>query len=564
MQIVPFHTTIKERHRKNEVVLIIGGGATAIALIYSYLQMAANRNDLPKTLYIVEKRDRFGPGAAYESDLASNLLNTKTGYITPFHDRPGDFYNWLKVNELDWRSRYSSLILDEHGYAPRPLFGEYLQGQMERLVRNAVDLGITIIKIKAEAKDLFRSGNGYIVRTDCGAIQCDFVFFLCGRLSRATPIDVLKSKRVLASPYPVSRLTNVIPKGASVGIIGARLSCIDAVIGLIEQGHRGPINIHSRSGHFPSVRGTQSRITPRVLTLEGLDALIQKKGKLNLLDLWGMVREEIALQGGAETGGVFRLPLPPRDLIAFLREEITKASGERVWQAVLYSTNAIIDRMWASLREDDRTEFLSRYLSVFTAYRVSIPVENAQKILKYLHSGQLKFIAGAFDVGFEQSVKPVVTMHDQSGAAISYDYVVNAMGTTRAACATDSVLVNNLFERGIMSPHKFGGIAVDTDSYCVIGADGLVSSQLRAVGELTAGAFFFTSALDINVRHARNCVTQFARALRMRAPGLLPGRLYRLDADPRLFASVCAGKLRPVADEGAHPAEGGRVGGGEG
>ena len=516
MQIVPFHTTNKESHHKNKVVSIIGCGATAVAFVYSYLQMAANGNDLPKMLYIFEKRDRFGPGAAYESDLATNLLNTKTGYITPFHDRPGDFYNWLKVNELDWRSRYSSLILDEHSYAPRPLFGEYLQGQMDRLVKNAADLGIAIIKFNAEAKDLLRSGSGYIIKTDCGSIQCDFVFFLCGSLSRATRTDELESKRVLASPYPVSRLTDVIPERGSVGIIGARLSCIDAVIGLIEQGHRGPINIHSRSGYFPSVRGTQNRITPKVLTLEGLDALIQKKGKLNLLDLWGMVREEIALQGGAETGGDFQLPLPPRDLVAFLREEITKASGERVWQAVLYSTNAIIDRLWASLREDHRTEFISRYLSVFMAYRVSIPVENAQKILRYLQSGQLKFLAGAFDIGFERSGKPVVTMHDQSGAAISYDYVVNAMGTTRAASATGSVLVNNLFERGIMSPHNLGGIAVDTDSYCVIEAGGLVNSQLRAVGELTAGAFFFTSALDINVRHARNCVTQFARALTMR------------------------------------------------
>jgi uncharacterized NAD(P)/FAD-binding protein YdhS len=64
-----------------------------------------------------------------------------------------------------------------------------------------------------------------------------------------------------------------------------------------------------------------------------------------------------------------------------------------------------------------------------------------------------------------------------------------------------------------MSPHKFGGIAVDTDSYCVIGADGKINSQLRAVGELTAGVFFFTSALDINARHARTCATQFATAL---------------------------------------------------
>jgi uncharacterized NAD(P)/FAD-binding protein YdhS len=325
--------------------------------------------------------------------------------------------------------------------------------------------------------------------------------------------DERKSKRVLANPYPVSKLTHIIPTRASVGIIGARLSCIDAVIGLVEQGHQGPINIHSRSGYFPSVRGTQGRITPRVLTLEKLDALIKIKGKLNLTDILGMIQEEIIIQGGAKTSGDFQLPLPPKDLVSFLCEEIIKASGERIWQAVLYCTNPIIDRLWNSLNEDDMEHFMKRYLSLFMAYRVSIPVENAHKILRYLQSGQVRFLAGSFDISFEQSGKPVVNMHDQSGADIRYDYIVYAIGNPRLVNNCHSALINNLLQRGIVSPHKFGGIVVDTDSYCVIDANGKINYQLRAIGELTAGAFFFTSALDISARHARTCATQFATAL---------------------------------------------------
>src|SRR4051812_32816895 len=114
-----YNAAKQEKYHKNGVISIIGGGATALAFLYSYLQLAASGNDLPEMLYLFESRDRFGPGAAYQPDLASNLLNTKTGFITPFHDRPGDFYNWLKFNESDWRSRYSSFKLDQDNYAPR-------------------------------------------------------------------------------------------------------------------------------------------------------------------------------------------------------------------------------------------------------------------------------------------------------------------------------------------------------------------------------------------------------------------------------------------------------------
>jgi uncharacterized NAD(P)/FAD-binding protein YdhS len=504
------------KHHKKDAVSIIGGGATAVAFLHGYVQMVDDGHEMPDLVYIFERRDRFGPGAAYESDLASNLLNTKTGFITPFHDRPGDFFKWLAANESNWRARYSPLDLDEHSYAPRRLFGEYLESQMGRLVLEAADRGIQIVQINAEVHDVSPLGHGYVVKTDSHSIECDFVFFLCGGVSRALRRDEQESRRVLPTPYPISKLANDIPKQARVGIIGARLSCIDAVIGLMEQGHQGSITIHSRSGYFPSVRGTQGRITPKILTLERINQLVLEKGKLRLLDLVGLVREEITLLGGPGTEADFRLPSPPRDLAAFLREEIASAGGERAWQAVLYSTNSIIDRLWTSLHEDDQAEFIDRYLSVFMAHRVSIPVGNARKILGYLQSGQLKFCAGSFDVGFQSDGKPVVTMHGDPGAGIGYDYIVNATGSTRIPNASDSALVNNLLRRGLAAPHKLGGIAVDTDSYCVIDAGGRANPQLRAVGELTSGAFFFTSALDINARHARTCVSRFAAVLKQK------------------------------------------------
>ncbi len=290
----------------NEVITIIGAGSTALSFLHYYLQQIDEGIALPKTIYLIEKRSIFGPGMAYEADLPLNLLNTKTGFITPFHDKPGDFFNWLQSNK-EMLVQYSHMRLDKDGYAPRPLFGLYLQRQMTSLVKAAAARMVHIIQINAECKDVHCSESDYIVTTDCNlTLRSDYVFFFCGTMLAKTSQAVSQSGMVLTSPYPVRKLPSQISPSASVGIIGARLSCIDAwLVGLMEQGHQGMIRIHSRSGYFPSVRGTQGRIIPKVLTAEKVDSLASQKGALRIKDLVDLIQMEISLVSDVEGRGEF-------------------------------------------------------------------------------------------------------------------------------------------------------------------------------------------------------------------------------------------------------------------
>lgn len=498
------------------VITIIGGGSTSISFLYNYLQLMESESEAPITIYLVEKRGTFGPGAAYCSDSTTNILNTKTGYITPFHDKPGDFYHWLQSNEDIWRRRFPAFSLDPDSYAPRPLFGMYLQSRMAWLVKHALTKGVRIIQIDAEAKDVAALGASYVTRTDCSlSLTSDYVFLFCGTLPAKQLPFAQKSDRILKTPYPVSDLGYAIDKDASVGIAGARLSCIDAVIGLIESGHRGHIAIHSRSGYFPSVRGTQGRIVPAVLTKSNVEALVKAKGKLRLADIVQLVMEEISLISDKEIHPAIPLPpAPPTSLKAFLADEIMLAAAPRVWQAVLYSTNGIIDLLWSALDDDDKAEVLSKYFSAFMSYRVSIPVENARKILSYLESGQVSFHAGDFDAAVQKDGKICVTLKKGAGERpLVYDYMIGATGSPRSVDLLDSDLINNMLQRGTIMPHRFGGILVDPVTYSVIGSSGDANPSVFAVGELTTGTFFFTSALDINARHARNCAVQFLQTV---------------------------------------------------
>lgn len=501
-----------------KVIAIIGGGATALSFIHHYVRQADDVGELPRTIYLFEKNRAFGPGAAYMADTASNLLNTKTGYITPFHDKPGDFQAWLSAKEAFWRMHYPHFEIDSNNYAPRPLFGLYLQDRMAWLVGLAAARGIRIVQIHAEVKDISRLNGGYVVRTDGSlTMMADYIFMLCGTLPEKVPEALRRNDRVLAQPYPIADLPSKIPRATKVAVVGARLSCIDAVIGLIEAGHVGHVAIYSRSGYFPSVRGTQGRIVPRYLTAEGVEALLATKGRLTIHDIVNLVRSEIAHLSGTELDAVPSLLVPPRPpacLRAYLSKEIEAACQDRPWQAVLYSTNAIIELLWQALTEEDKATFLDRYMSPFMSFRVSIPIENAQKILGYLASGQVSFHAGRFELTVGEDGRPLLTSNDAQQSRRRYDYVINAKGSPRSVHQVESDFVANLTRRGEITAHEFGGIQVDPSTYEVFDASGARNTSMRAVGELTVGTFFFTSALDINARHARLCVQSFAQAVK--------------------------------------------------
>jgi uncharacterized NAD(P)/FAD-binding protein YdhS len=489
-------------------IAIVGSGAAAVSLLYCYLQKSKDHNHLPKTIYLFDGRSSFGTGAAYEEDLKSNLLNTKAGSASPFHDRTDGFYRWLLERKDVWHRLYGELPFDEHTYMPRSIFGLYLQNCLEDLLRQAEDRAIEVVRINAQVTDARRSRHGYVLRAGHGlVVNADYLFLCCGTPSARTPPRLAKARRFIATPYPLASLVRKIPKHASVGVIGSRLSCIDAVIGLIEQGHTGKVVIHSRSGYFPCVRGTQGRTRPKLLSAESIDA----RSPRDLAGLVDLFSREVALQGGVMGG--LSLPEPPDDLAAFLRKELVCANSERPWQAVLYSTNSTIERIWGGLDDGQKGEFMNRYFSAFMAYRVSIPAENAKKILGYLESGQLEFRRGDFDISADSAENLSIVMREGNEEKLDYDVLVNATGSPRDVLQVNSPLIEALLAQGIVTPHQHGGIVVNASSYQVVDRAGQADDHLYALGELTNGVFFFTSALEIIARHARLCINSFASGL---------------------------------------------------
>jgi uncharacterized NAD(P)/FAD-binding protein YdhS len=483
-------------------LVIVGCGATAISFLHRHLDFVKNGEAQVKTIYVFEQRDVFGCGSAYEPDIASNLLNTKTRFITPFPDRPGDFKNWLDLNKSKWQRAFPDFDAEPDSYAPRPLFGLYLVEQIRAIVRRAAAVDVRVVLLHAEVQDIISKDSGLVVHTNCGlAISASKVFLFCGTLAKK-PGRLGGDPRIRERPYPLTEWLSAVQPNEDIGIVGARLSAIDTVIALMELGHRGKVRVHSRSGFFPAVRGTQGRIVTERLSVEAVNKLVAKKGLLELQDLANLFQEELALHDPRFLKQSLSLPTPPSDIERYLEDEIKAASHPRPWQAVLYATNGFIESIWRALSADAQSEFMSKYFGMFMAYRVSIPIENAKRILSYLKDARLEFVAGKTDEPSSRDEGIILRSQDK---AYRYDRLIYAIGVPRNAEMLESVLLDNLFRRGMVTAHPMGGIQINAETYKVVSAVTQRQSEIYAVGELTVGQNFFTSALEINARHAYRC-----------------------------------------------------------
>jgi uncharacterized NAD(P)/FAD-binding protein YdhS len=290
-------------------IVIIGGGASCISFIDALLKKNLQEKYNELSLTILEKSSEIGPGNAYTRDLSSNILNTKAGYITIFKDHPGDFYNLLECNEYKWKADFPDLKITRDTYVPRPLFGMYMKDAFAYVCSSCQHRGIKVKVMHDEAIDIKKLEKDKVnVITKNGlSITANKVVLACGTQQRSNMLPPYSSS-IISTPYPIQHLSQKVNTDESVAIIGARLSAIDATIGLIESGHTGSVTIYSRSGHFPRVRGIQGRYKNVYLTPDYIAKHYLKLDFYTLGDLYQQEREHYQMQSGDD---YFEdLPLP--------------------------------------------------------------------------------------------------------------------------------------------------------------------------------------------------------------------------------------------------------------
>jgi|GEM_PF-974063 uncharacterized NAD(P)/FAD-binding protein YdhS len=493
-----------------KTISIIGAGATGIGLVNQIIRslpVGLDINDI--RILIFDSHKKIEGGNAYSKDIYTNLMNTKCGTIDRVYGEGYGILEWSKNNKNKWKAYMLGSDIDKDSYIPRTVVGLYLADLLDFTIEKAKNIGIDIHILNDEVTDISKNSNNYKITTKSNTYYSRYIYLALGHLDSKKNISYQYNKCYYHNPYPINKLIAQIPKEATVGIIGSRLSAIDVSLGLSAGGHTGKIISISRQGRLPAVRAEQGSYTFKDLGREKLTSLLLSRGfDLRLHEIVNMLKKEIIHAEGRELKlhDVMRKDLSP---IEYYENEVYLSKGkERPWQAAIYATNGNIDLLWHYLHEEDKQALMSSWSNDWLTYRASIPRENAEKILSMMQSGKLS-VEGNSDGFSYNEKKNKFELHRKNGkTSIEVDYLVSAAGSENDIQKANSQLLENLLAKGMITPHKYGGIN------CCFASGRIFPSSINeksdencrifAVGPLTSGVYFFTTALEVIERQVKN------------------------------------------------------------
>lgn len=215
-------------------VIIIGGG-------YSGAMLAARLAEKGQASALIERSGVFGPGVAYSARLDDHRLNVRT-------ERMGAVAGQLKGFQT-WMERYHPDHADPSGFAPRRLYGLYVQERLAGV--EAAHPGL-ITRITGEAVAL---NHTTVTLSDGRTIEGRAVVLATGNPAPKTASNQA-SPRILANPWAKGALEQI---GAQddVIILGTGLTMVDVILQLDHQAWRGRAYGVSRRGQMPRAHGRE-------------------------------------------------------------------------------------------------------------------------------------------------------------------------------------------------------------------------------------------------------------------------------------------------------------------
>lgn len=453
-------------------VLIIGGGAAAVASVNRLLQSPHGLNKIT----VISQDKNIGYGLAYSTTEDAHILNIPAAAMS----LPGElgFDEWLVLN-----CHYQNAQDAEQRYVARHLYGKYLNDIFQRCIIKASSLGIPLVTHFDEVIHLSMDGNnGFQLICHLGEIIYGDVVILCvGHTESSGFSELANEKNYFQSPWPFADIKRAIAPHQSVAVIGTRLSAIDVILGLKANRHLGPLYSVSRSGRLPRVKSHYQAYSLQVLTVKAIQSLVQQQGNFIAIEqVIALFCQELSL---AYNTPIQHLHVPIHNAHIWLQREITKTTNSsRVWQDVLEAVYAIMPEIWDLLSHDTKAIFLNDYFTEWMIHVSAFPIDNARRILSLLHTGELSIKKGLQTI---QKTGDHFRVSYESAEPFTVNAIINASGSARHIINAKSRLLNQLLATGFITPHPLGGILIDPHTLRLKNAAPL---PCYAVGELTFGS----------------------------------------------------------------------------
>ncbi|WP_207477060.1 FAD/NAD(P)-binding protein [Arenibaculum pallidiluteum] len=474
-------------------VAIVGAGFCGSLLAIHLMERC--RDGVQVLLF--ERGHSFARGMAYSTSNPGHLLNAPAGRMSAFPDRPGHFVDWLRTLPKGFCPSLPDQV-GEDAFVSRRLYGAYLQHLLGEAVwrqgsRSRLDLVTDEVTALAEAP------GGMSLTTAMGrTYAAEVVALAAGNLPPVPPPvedpSFYRTPLYRNDPWAPGALDGL-GSEAPVLLIGTGLSMVDALISLLDHGHRGPVHALSRRGLLPRPH-TPGLIAPRTLDPRRL--------------------------GGGVAG-----------LLRLLREEARAAEAAGGdWRSAVDALRPHLPAIWQGLPDAERRRFLRHLRPWWDVHRHRMAPGVAARVSDALARGQLRIHTGRIERYQPQEHGVAVGYRSRGGvpASIAVARVINCTGPAMDPARTEDPLLSAMLTSGLAMPGDLGlGIGTTAEGR-VIGGDGGAHSNLYAVGPLTRERFWESTA----VAEIRAQIVTLAGHVAERLEGrdLIPGGSGRNSAWP--------------------------------
>jgi uncharacterized NAD(P)/FAD-binding protein YdhS len=451
-------------------IAIIGGGFSGVMTAVNLARLGA----YPLQVTIINARRPAGRGVAYGTRRMEHLLNVAARNMSVFSDQPEHLLQWLRtrsefddVPERDLRERFIS----------RMIYGDYLRSIMQHHFQGAGGMtSAEVVHIEGEAVDI--EPGGVIHLADGTQLEADRIVLATGN---ETPADLPGADTLqdhpawLANPWQAWELRLPSPDGVIV-LLGTGLTTVDAIITLRALGWPGVIHAVSRHGWLPHshFRGIEYAEFPP----SGVDL-----ATLGLEKLMTLIEHHCAR--------LRELGANPAIIIDKMRPHT-----QRIWQAFTVA---------------ERLTFARQHAARWNVMRHRIAPEIHAQITSAQLTGQLTVHAA--NIERLEPMNGKVRVHLSGGSLLEGDLVINATGPQTRFTATQSILLRNLLQRGLVAADEMDmGVRIDGD-HTILAGDGQRSHLLLALGPLLRGTYWETVAVpELRAQARRVAETLLERA----------------------------------------------------
>ncbi len=441
---------------RHPAIAIVGAGFSGTLLALHLL----HRCPAPARITLIDRRSQFGHGQAYATGNPSHLLNVPAARMSAFHDRPGHFVEWLLRQP-------GGDALAAQGFVPRWHFGAYVrhllyEDMQQPEYEDRLDL------LHGDVVGLTETEAGLTLTLDGDRrLAADMAVLAVGNFPpepppAATP-DFLDGRLYRPDPWAPDALAGL-DTDAAVLLIGTGLTMADAVVSLLDQGHRGPIHALSRRGLLPRRHAPGNP--------PGLHAT--------------------ATPGPA-------LPATLVEVTRALRADVRQATARgEDWRPVIDRLRPVTQAVWQSFTAADKARFLRHLRPWWDVHRHRMAGVVADRIEAARQSGQLQLHTGRIQLLREQDGAAVLTFRRRSDGtlhSLTGARVVNCAGP---GCDYDRIgdpLVRGLLAAGLARPDELR-LGLDITPTCALRDRlGALSGRLFAVGPVTKAAFWEITAV---------------------------------------------------------------------